>query len=179
VVELLVIDLVDDPDEIVAQLSKELNLGAEVLAVPVADHMIGAIIAVGSLGSLEPTIDVSANGTVERILLPEDGEGPLIFEYGRRAESGETYAASSPDASCADLYLQPVDRVQAQLREVASSVRYELINANGTSITDIALSELPEGSIIVRTSFLDAETVLLEVAIETPTEPPHPNCEPR
>lgn len=173
-----VVDLVEDPDSIIQQLSSDLDLEARVEAVPVPDQMIGEIIAVGSLGSLEPTIEESADGTVSTIRLPVDGGGPLIFEYGREANVDEEYAATRPDPSCADFVGRTVSDARADLLDAAGTVQFESVNSDGSVTEELNINNVDPNAIVVQTFFTSSDTLFVDVSFGAIEFTPHPNCVP-
>ncbi len=177
-VVLEVVDLVEDPDAIIDQLSSDLDLEVRVEAVPVPDQMVGEIIAVGSLGSLEPTIDESADGTVSTIRLPVDGGGPLIFEYGREANVDEEYAATRPDPSCADFVGRTVADARADLLDAADTVQFEFVNSDGIAIPSLNMNDVDPEATISQTFFTSADTLFVEVSFGAIEFTQHPNCVP-
>ena len=175
---LSVIDVVDDPQSVVDQLSREAELEAEVFAVPVPDDLIGAIIAIGSLGSLEPEFDATTDGTITQIRVPEQGGGPLVIEYGRPAEDGEFYRATSSDPACARLFGKDLADAVEELDRLASSTQFQLNLPDGSARTEVPLDEIPEDARIIEVSFLGPNHLFVEVVTGELPEPRHPNCRP-
>lgn len=175
---LSVVEVVDDPQSIIDQLAEEVGLPAEVFAVPVPEPLVGSIIAVGSLGTLEPTFVGSADGTITEIRLPEDGSGPIIIEYGRLAETGEEFMATIPDERCASFFGLTIDGSLDDLSELASAFQYQLNLPDQTVMTEVRLDEIPTGARIVAISFIEQDKILVEVQIGELPEPRHPRCQP-
>jgi hypothetical protein len=135
-----VVDLVDDPDELRAELEAQ-GLNASVTATPVPPLLVGAILRMDS----EPdSLSFSPRqGPIETFTLPSNYQGRLDLVYGIPAD-GSSYAFVDGSSLCAE-----IDREQS-VRAIETSLA-----ANGYRTAwaldgvPILASEIHLGSVVV------------------------------
>lgn len=172
-----VIDVVEDPDEVVDQLRTEIDVDAEMFAVPVPNQLVGQIVAVVSTGDVSPATTLNELGTVQQVELANDFDGALLIEYGRPAEGSEFYIATVTDPICATLYGQPPAEVATDARALASDVRYEHIEADGNVVADVSINELPSTSGLVDIAYLNRDTIIVTFSANPVEQPERTECE--
>ncbi|MEM9563556.1 MAG: hypothetical protein AAGA93_13105 [Actinomycetota bacterium] len=177
-VRLDVIEVVTDPTRVEAQLRDELGLDSSLVAVPAAPELVGTIVAAGSGGSIAPELRVVAadDGTIERIVLPEGFNDGLLIEFGRTARPGETYVATTTAAICADLWGMGPTEASGALTARATTIRYELIDADNNVTTNAAADQVPRSYHLIDVTPLAADELVVTYAADIDARPRHPNC---
>ncbi len=171
-----VVDVVNDPDEVIAQLRDEADITAELFAVPVTDELVGQLVAVGSTGNVAPNNTLNKLGYIDQVHLTNDFEGILVIEYGRPADGDEFYAATTTDPICAELAEMTPARAVAQLQSNADDVRLELIDRDGTLDTHLTADDIPPTSTLVNVVFLNTRTLVATFQDGT-TDPTNRSCQ--
>lgn len=172
-----VIDIVEDPDEVVDQLQNEIDLAAEMFAVPVPNQLVGQLVAVASSGDSMPVTVFNDVGTVERVELPTDFEGTLLIEYGRPADGAEFYAATLTDPICADLYGAPPADIIDTITSLATEVQFEVVDKTGRVTVDVPVGQLPAAGGLVDITYLNSQSLLATFAAQPPPQPAQPACQ--
>ncbi len=176
-VEIRVVDVVSDPDAVIAKLEGELGISAEMLATPGPDVLIGQINAVGSIGPVEPDIEVDADGLVQLVTLPVGFSGTLIIEYGRKAEPGEIYETNITHERCSLMFGLTLTESLPQLQDLGGTLRYETVTASGDVQTDADPDLIPDDYQLTDLIALSESSYLVTFAENPTTEHIHPNCQ--
>jgi hypothetical protein len=175
-VQIEVVSIVQDPDRVEAQLWSELGLDAELVAVPVPPELEGSIVAISSEGTVTPELVVGDDRAVDRAVLPRGFTGFLIVEFGRRAEPGEAYEATTTDPICRELWGRSSDQVAATIAASSSSVRYETLDLANNITVDASPGEIPDDFKVVDVVYLSEDQLLVTLAADLDSIPRHSNC---
>lgn len=163
-VEIDVVELVDNPQEVVAQLRDELGLTAYVQAVPVSPPLVGRIVAFGSVGGDLIEVVLSEDAGVQTIILQEGFAGDLRIEYGRRGASGEAYLASGSGLYCSAVYGLTPEKSLPKLEALGLMLRFETIDAEFRGQTNVAVQDIPADWVVAETIELSDVSAIVTFA---------------
>ena len=145
-VEVTVIELIDNGDEALEELS-EAGLEVEVVMVPVSPSLVGRLVGVHSLDGGDLDL-VSVDGVAVESFVIEVGAGRLMIEIGETAEGDETYLFSQEPALCVALAgPQSARDVRDALGGSAHEIRW--LEVAGTNLSDVTEAELADKQLIV------------------------------
>ena len=176
-VEIRIVDVITDPDAVVAKLEDELGISAEMLATPGPEVLIGQINAVSNIGPVEPDVEVDAEGLVQLVTLPVGFSGILIIEYGRQAEPGEIYETTIAHESCGLMFGLTLPEALPQLQDLGGTLRYETVSASGDVETDADPDLIPGHHQLTDLTALSDASYLVTFAENPATEAVDPNCQ--
>lgn len=106
-VHLEIVDLVLDPSAAERDLRSELGVAVELVALPAPPELVGHVVGAASTGTVTAYVVYGDAGRSERIVLPQQIDGTLIVQYGRRAEAGERYEVNVTSPVCDELWGMP------------------------------------------------------------------------
>jgi len=172
-----VVDVVTNPEEVVAQLDSELGIESELVAVPVSDDLIGRLLVASTTGDVIPQLVRDIDGVITRIILLEGFNGTLIIEYGRRIEPGESYVMSLPNPACGELWGQTATESAARLEQIADNIGYETEDERGISTTGVDFEDIDPSYRLIDITNIDPHTIIVTYAAEPTLRPRHPNCQ--
>lgn len=172
-----VVDIVDDPQEAITQLQLEANIDAEIFALPVPTELVGQIIGIGSSGDIAADTERTADGTISKIVVPENFDGALLIEYGRPAEPDEFYAGSLPDTVCAELWSKTPGETIDRIQEISSVQRFEAVDERNVTNTNVSFESIDPTYRLTRISFLSRDVVIVTYAANVDRQPRHRNCQ--
>jgi len=176
-IRLDIIDVVTDPAEVETQLREELGLASEIISLPVASELVGAIIRVGAVDDMQLQPVFSQQGGEKQIVLPDGFQGPIRIEYGRAANDGERYQHYEIASICSELWGKHPDEAQGQLRDLDVVLRYETIDELAQSQQHQTIENIPDHYRLVEIGYFSANEAFVNFAADATVIPQHPNCQ--
>ena len=171
-----VVEMVRNPSRVEDQLYGELGIEADLVAVPTPPELEGRIVAISSEGPDVPELEHGNDRAIARATFPDDFSGYLVVEFGRRAEPGEFYQATTTAPICRDLWGMTPDQAAPIIAAASSSARYETLDLMMNATADVDSDTIPADYMVVDVVYLSEDQLLLTFAAALDSLPRHPNC---
>lgn len=163
-IHLEIIDLVTDPKAAEAELEEELGIDIEFVAVPAPPELLNEVVGSIGTGNAIPAVVFDESGRSERIILPRAIDGKLTIQYGRETQPGERYIYNVTSPICRDLWTQTPHESTERINALADSVRYDTIDSDYNSHSDVPLRGIDPTYRLIDTLFLSQDELLVVYA---------------
>ncbi|MDE0700641.1 MAG: hypothetical protein OXH61_07980 [Acidimicrobiaceae bacterium] len=163
-IRLEIVDLVKDALAAGQELRRELGIDIEFAAVPAPPELLNEVLGASSSGTTTATVIFDETGRSEQIILPREIDGKLTIQYGREAHLGERYLYTATSPICRDLWAQTPHESTERINALADSVRYDTIDSDYNSRTDVPLRAIDPTYRLIDTLFLSQDELLVVYA---------------
>ena len=176
-IHLEIIDVVTDPRSAEEELTEELGIDIEFVAVPAPPELLNQVTGTTSTGTTGTSVIFDEAGRSERIILPKEIDGKLVIQYGREAVPGERYLYNITSPICRDLWGLTPSESTALVEALAPKVRYDTIDSDYNDHSDLDPAEInPEYRLIDTLFFADDELLVVYSAHLDALGANRPNC---
>lgn len=169
-----VVRLITDAEHVEREITDKTGLTASLTAVPASPEVEGRITAFGSDDDV--AVDVDADGTIRQIVIANEYSGPLDIQFGRRAEPGEAYVATTDSTRCREFWGSSPTEAADEILSVAPTLRFQTIDSTGRVEIDQSYAAIGEDFRIVSVLPLSSESALVTFSQDPGSWQRHPNC---